>query len=91
MSMAEIFHSFNLRSRRESIFTLGTNNKVLNWAGLASLALTTLVIYVPFLAKAFSFEYISATEYAIALGLAVLVIPNVELIKLLKRKIKKVR
>ena len=86
MSMAEIFHSFNMRSRRESIFGLGTFNKVLNWAGLASLALTALIIYVPFLAKAFAFEHISPTEYAIALVLAVLVIPFVEFVKLIQRK-----
>jgi Ca2+-transporting ATPase len=86
MSMAEIFHSFNLRSRRASIFTLGTQNLVLNLAGLASLALTTLVIYVPFLAKAFEFEPISFQEYAYALILAVLVIPIVELVKLIQRK-----
>jgi Ca2+-transporting ATPase len=86
MSMAEIFHSFNLRSRRASIFTLGTQNMVLNLAGLASLALTTLVIYVPFLAKAFEFEPISFQEYAYALVLAVLVIPIVEIVKAVQRK-----
>jgi Ca2+-transporting ATPase len=91
MSMAEIFHSFNMRSRRESIFRLGSFNKILNWAGLASLALTTLVIYVPFLSEAFEFEHISPTEYAVALILAVLVIPIAELVKLIQRKVKKSR
>ncbi|MEL4107094.1 cation-translocating P-type ATPase [Oscillospiraceae bacterium WX1] len=89
MSMAEIFHSFNMRSRRESIFTLGTNNKILNWAGIASLALTSLVIYVPFLATAFEFEHISLNEYVTALILAALIIPIVELVKLIQRKSKK--
>jgi Ca2+-transporting ATPase len=86
MSMAEIFHSFNMRSRRGSIFTLRTSNWVLNWAGIASLALTTLVIYVPFLSRAFEFEHISFNEYAVALILAVCVIPIVELVKLIQRK-----
>jgi len=86
LSMVQIFHSINMRSRRESIFGLGTNNKMLYWAALASLALTTLVIFVPFLQQAFEFEHISLTEYAIALGLAVLIIPIVELVKLIQRK-----
>ena len=49
--------------------------------------LTTLVIYVPFLANAFDFEHINLTEYGIALLLAVLVIPIVEIVKLIKEKL----
>ncbi|MEG1191549.1 MAG: cation-translocating P-type ATPase, partial [Oscillospiraceae bacterium] len=45
MSMAEIFHSFNMRSQRGSIFTLKTQNKALWFAGVASLVCTTLVLY----------------------------------------------
>jgi len=86
LSMAQIFHSINMRSRRESVFGLGNQNRTLNLAALASLALTTLVTYVPFLAKAFGFEHINATEYAIALILAFSVIPFVELVKLIQRK-----
>ncbi len=89
MSMAEIFHSLNMRSRRSSIFTLGTQNRFLNWAAVASLVLTTVVIYVPFLQRAFEFEHISIAEYAVALGLAILVIPIVELVKLIQRNMAK--
>ena len=87
MSMCEIFHSFNLRSARKSIFTLKTNNKILWAAMLGSLLLTTLVIEVPFIAKAFGFTPIGGAEYGIAIGLAVLVIPVVELVKLVQRKL----
>ena len=61
-------------------------NPALIWSSIASFAATTLVIYVPFLADAFEFEHISLTEYAIALGLAFLVIPIVEIIKFFQRK-----
>ena len=91
MSMAEIFHSFNMRSRRESLFRLGSMNMILNLAGIASLALTTLIIYVPFLARAFEFEHISLQEYAVALILAVLVIPIVELVKLIQRRVRRTK
>lgn len=86
LSMAEIFHSFNMRSQRDSLLHMKYMNPALIWSSIASFAATTLVIYVPFLADAFEFEHISLTEYAIALGLAFLVIPIVEIIKLFQRK-----
>ena len=89
MSMCEIFHSFNLRSARKSIFSLKTHNKILWAAMLGSLLLTTLVIEVPFIAKAFGFTPIGLMEYGIALALAILVIPVVEIVKLLQRKLAK--
>lgn len=85
MSMAEIFHSFNMRSQRGSIFALKTQNIVLWGAGIMSLILTSAVIYVPFLRAAFSFEEISLVEYAVAMALAFSVIPIVELVKLFER------
>ena len=85
MSMCEIFHSFNLRSQRKSVFSLHSHNKILWAAMLGSLLLTTLVIEVPFLANAFGFTTIGLLEYGIAMGLAVLVIPVVELVKLIQR------
>lgn len=86
LSMAEIFHSFNMRSQRDSLLHMKYMNPALIWSSIASFAATTLVIYVPFLADAFEFEHISLTEYAIALGLALLVIPIVEIIKFFQRK-----
>lgn len=86
MSMAEIFHSFNMRSRRDTIFKLKEQNIWL-WvaAGLAFI-LTGVVIYVPFMSEAFGFTSISLTEYVIAMSLAITVIPIVELVKLFQRR-----
>lgn len=91
MSMAEIFHSFNMRSQRQSIFSLGSQNKFLWGAAALSLILTTVVIYVPFLSEAFGFAHISLLEYAVAMGLAVSMIPIVELVKALQRSVAKKR
>ena len=52
---------------------------------LLTLVLTTLLLEVPFLASAFGFMPIGLKEYAIAMGLAILVIPVVELVKLIQR------
>ena len=89
MSMCEIFHSFNLRSQRKSVFSLKGQNKILWAAMLGSLVLTTLLLEVPFLANAFGFQMISWTEYAISIGLAFLVIPIVEIVKFFQRKLGK--
>ena len=89
MSMAEIFHSFNMRSQRQSIFKLGSQNKFLLLAGVGSLIATTVVCEVPFLADAFGFAHVGLDEYAIAIMLGVVVIPVVELVKLIQRKVAK--
>ncbi len=85
MSMAEIFHSFNMRSHG-SIFKLKTNNMLLWGTMIFSLALTTLLIFVPALRNLFDFEPISLTEYGVALLLALSTIPIVEIVKLFQRK-----
>ena len=89
MSMCEIFHSFNLRSQRKSIFSLKTQNVVLWAAMIGSLILTTLLLEVPFLADAFGFVPVGFEEYGIALGLGFLVIPIVEAVKFVQRKLGK--
>ena len=89
MSMAEIFHSFNMRSQRGSIFRLGSQNKLLWFAGIGSLLATTLVCEVPFLANAFGFASVDLVEYLIAIALGLVVIPVVEIVKLIQRAIHK--
>ena len=87
MSMCEIFHSFNMRSRRKSLFTLSKQNFWLWGSGIAAFVLTTMVIEVPALARIFEFTTISAKEYGIAVGLAILIIPIVEIVKAVQRLI----
>ena len=86
MSMCEIFHSFNMRSQRKSVFTLHTHNLVLWGAMLGSLVLTTAVLEIPAVAAMFGFTPVSLPEYLTALLLAVLVVPVVELVKLIQRR-----
>ena len=86
MSMCEIFHSFNLRSQRNSVFSLHGQNPVLWAAMIGSLILTTAVLEVPFLANTFGFTPVGAAEYGVALCLAVLVILVVEAVKFFQRR-----
>lgn len=93
MSMSEIFHSFNMRSQRGSVLKMSfgqkSHNMALYGSMLLSLLLTTAVIEVPFLANAFGFNPIGIVDYAIAMALAVSVIPIVEIVKAIQRKISK--
>ncbi len=89
LSMAEIFHSFNMRSLRKSIFKMGRHNKFLWGAMILSIVCTTAVIYVPFLSNAFGFEHISLAEYAVAILIALTIIPMVEISKVIQRAVEK--
>ncbi|MEE0944608.1 MAG: cation-translocating P-type ATPase [Clostridia bacterium] len=81
LSLCEICHSFNMRSLHGSIFKIKGQNLWLWGAGILSLLLTTLVIEVDFLAKAFELAHLDLMEYGVAFGLAILIIPIVEIIK----------
>lgn len=92
MSMCEIFHSLNMRSQRGSTVAMtfrGSHNMYLFGSCLMSLLMTTVVIYVPFLANAFDFQTIDLMEYAVALALAFAIIPLVEFVKAIERAVDK--
>jgi calcium-translocating P-type ATPase, PMCA-type len=89
LSMTEMFHSFNVRSIEHSVFSMKKQNKYLWGAFVFSFLLTLAVIYLPGINTAFEFAAISAKEYFIAIGLALTVIPFVEICKLVRRAVKK--
>ena len=89
LSLCEICHAFNMRSLHGSIFRMKGQNLWLWGAGALSLILTTAVIEIPFLANAFELAHLDLTEYGIAFGLAILIIPIVEIAKVIHRAIDK--
>lgn len=91
LSMAEIFHSFNMRSQKGSIFKIKKQNKVLWIAGILLLLLTTAVCEIPFLANAFGFEHVGIIEYTVSIGMGLLVVPIVESVKWAQRKCNKTK
>lgn len=91
LSMAEIFHGFNMRFRRKSVFQVKRQNWFMWGAAAISLILTTMVIYVPFLADAFDFTAINAAEYFTAMALAFCIVPLVEVSKMILRAIDKAK
>lgn len=86
LSMAEIFHSFNMRSQRESLFRLPPPNRYLVGAAILSFIATTVVCEVPMLASAFDFTAVDLKEYLVAIALGLMVIPCVEVVKFFQRR-----
>lgn len=86
LSMTEVFHSFNMRSRRKSSFSIRSNNWVLWGSMIFSLVSTTAVLFIPFLRNAFGFTPISVAEYFAAMGIAASIIPVIEIIKFIQRR-----
>lgn len=89
MSMAEICHSFNMRSRRGNIFKMHYGNKTLTIAAVVSMAATTLVCEVPVLANAFGFTSVSLAEYLVAMAFGSAGLFIVEIVKAFQRKFEK--
>ncbi len=89
MAMCEIFHSFNMRSQRQSSVGMvlkGHHNVALYGAMIGSFLLTTAVVEIDFLSNLFGFAHLDLKAYLISLGLAFSIIPLVEIIKFFQRK-----
>lgn len=89
LSMAEVFHAFNMRSLKGSIFAIKNQNKMLWLAGGVSFVLSTLLVMVKPIANVFSLTPLTFAQYGIAIAIAFLVIPVVEMVKLITRLIQK--
>ena len=88
-NFVEMFHAICMRSQRNSIFKLKSMNWWLLGAFILTTILTLVVIYVPFFTNLFHFTAISFKELSIAFFLAFLIVPIIELMKFIQRKIKK--
>lgn len=89
LSMVEIFHAFNMRSRRASVFSLKSHNKTLWLSMLLALGLTVLVLFVPFISDLFGFTQVTFIEFIISMAIAFTIIPIMEIIKFIQRKLKR--
>ena len=87
LSLCEIFHSLNLRSREKSIFSLRTHNKALTAAMLLAFLLTIAVIYIPGVNTAFHVTPLSGGKFWTAFFIAASILPIVEAEKYLRRRV----
>lgn len=84
----QLMHSYNLRSDHQSLFNKKIfSNKWLNLSFLLGVVLVLVVTLIPPIASLFSCVPLSITEWAIALGCAIMIIPFVEVQKLIERSL----
>jgi Ca2+-transporting ATPase len=84
--LIEFVKSYNFRSDRYSVLKRPFANKWLNLAIVWELALLALIIYAPFLHKAFGTFALSALDWAIVMTVAFTVSPVLETAKWLERR-----
>ena len=88
-NLIQIFHAICMRSQDESIFRLKTINWWLLGSFILCLILTVGVIYIPVLSNLFGLAHINFKELCVALGLALLIVPIKEILKIFQRMRKK--
>jgi len=87
LACAQLFHAFNCRSMKESLFKLGLfSNVKLIYATAGSFVLLMVVIFVPFLQPFFQTEALSALDLGVIILFSSLPFWGMEIVKLLNRK-----
>ena len=84
--LIQFFKAYNFRSDRHSVLRRPFANKWLNLAIIWELVLLSLIVYLPFLRDAFGAYALSPTDWLIVAGLAVTVVPVLELAKWMERR-----
>lgn len=90
LSMCEIFHSFNVRSSTRSVFSSTKQNVYLLYSSIISFALVNILLLVPALLHIFELSPLLPNQYFVCLILASMVIPAVEVVKLVRRHYAKI-
>lgn len=82
LSLCELFRAYTVRSETQSVFRLGIfSNRYLQYAVVVSVTLLLLVVSVPFLQPIFNTHFMSAREWMVVLGLALIPATSEELTK----------
>jgi len=87
LSLAELFRAYTVRSERASLFSIGVfSNKYMQYAVGFSIALLLIVCSVPFLQSIFNTHFMSAREWGLVIGLALMPALAEEITKLFLRR-----
>lgn len=84
--LIQFFKAYNFRSDRHSVLDKPFANKWLNLAVSWELVLLVLIIYLPFLREAFSTYALPLIDWLIVFGLALTIMPVLELAKWMERR-----
>ncbi|WP_242274091.1 cation-translocating P-type ATPase [Bacillus cereus group sp. BfR-BA-01310] len=87
LSFSQLVHSFNLRSRTKSIFSIGIfTNKYLVFSLLIGVLMQVCIISIPPLANIFGVHALTIQDWGFVLLLSIIPLVVNEIIKLFKRK-----
>jgi Ca2+-transporting ATPase len=84
--LIQFFKAYNFRSDRHSVLNKPFANKWLNLAVGWEMILLVLIIYLPFLNKAFSTYALPLIDWLIVFGLALTIMPILEIAKWMERR-----
>ena len=91
LGLMQLFHAFNVKSVHQSLFTVGFfKNKSFNYAILLSFVLMMGIIIIPGLNDLFKVTHLDAYQWAIVIGASFAIIPAVEIVKFIQRRMGKV-
>lgn len=86
LSFSQLVHSFNLRSRTKSIFSIGIfTNKYLVFSLLIGVLMQVCIISIPHLANIFGVHALTMRDWGFVLLLSIIPLVVNEIIKLVKR------
>ncbi len=87
LSLCELFRAYTVRSEKASIFRLGIfSNRYMQYAVGLSITLMLLVVNVPFLQPIFNTHFMSAREWVVVVGLALIPAASEEITKFFLRR-----
>ncbi|MFN4122778.1 MAG: cation-translocating P-type ATPase [Flavobacteriales bacterium] len=88
MAFCQLYNIFNMRSIRQSMFTIGFfSNKYVNIALIVSIVIQVMIVEIPFFERLFKFDPISFTEFVSMAALASFVLIFGEILKFFKRRL----
>ncbi len=87
LSLCELFRAYTVRSERASLFSIGIfSNRYMQYAVGLSITLLLLVVNIPFLQPIFNTHFLTAQEWGIVVGLALIPAVSEEITKFFLRK-----
>ncbi|NLM66305.1 MAG: cation-translocating P-type ATPase [Enterococcus sp.] len=91
LGLMQLFHAFNVKSVHQSLFTVGFfRNKAFNWAIVLSFVLMMGIIIIPGLNDIFKVTHLDWYQWGIVVGASFAIIPVVECVKFVQRRMGKV-
>ena len=92
LSFLELFHSFNIRSERSSVFGKGFfGNKMLFLTVLIGILVNVVLCIVPVFCTAFGVVFLNAEQWLFVFGVSLAIIPCGEIYKMILRAVIKRR